>query len=311
MLYISTHIIFTMKLQLLFILLLLHSVAFAQRVCTVYQYATGEENKKKKVQTSYYNELGKLTKEVVRGYYVFLDNTNTMYCQREDGIYDYYYFDDTQLIKTVVTNTDDLTGMPIDSSKTFYYYDSITNRLERETSVKHLKKREPGKKPGSFRNTINYTYDNGSRIAEKAGAYGANTREYLIYDQVGRLLGDSIRSCTMNDDFCIITKYEYYGNEYREYSWMCDRKHPLINVYKKDEQGRVVELALWMHKEDFDGGGCKSNMPTNWGAFLNNDLSKYKQFEKILTKYNAEGKIAETLYFYDGKHTTTHEYVYE
>lgn len=310
-LYISTLIMFSMKPQLLFLLILFHSGVFAQRICTVYQYAVGEEVNKKKVQTSYYNEWGKLTKEIVKGYYVFLDNTNTMYCQREDGIYDYYYFDDTQLIKTVVTNTDAVTGTPIDSSKTFYYYDSVTNRLEKETSVKHLKKREPGKKPGSFRNTISYTYDNGNRIIEKAGTYGANTREYLIYDPMGRIMGDSIRSCASNDDFCIVTKYEYNGNEYREYSWMCDRKYPLINVYKRDDDGRVLEQAIWMHKEDFEGGGCKSKIPTNWGAYLNNDLRNYKESEKTITKYNADGKIAETKYFYAGKHTTTHEYVYQ
>lgn len=284
-------------------------VIHAQSVCKIYQSAAGDTVKKRLVYTGNMNEFGRIEKEVVRGYTLYLNNTSTMYSCREDGRYEYYY-DDTVLYKMVFTELDDLTHTGVDSNKVFYYYQD-SNTLIKEVRVKHLKKRMPGQKPGSFRNTITCNYDTSGNLICKNGAYGDFTREFLSYDELGRLITDSVRTVTGKEDFCMVSKYEYTYDGYREYSWMCDRKYPVITVFRLDEQKRIVEQAAWYHMLDDKGGTRKSQVPTGWNKYFNNDLSKYKQKERTVTRYDEKGRKAETKFYYFGKHTTTHTFVYE
>ncbi len=174
----------------------------------------------------------------------------------------------------------------------------------------HLKKRVPGRKPGSFRKTVAYTYNSAGRITEKSGTYNNNTVEYLVYDDNNRLITDSVRSTDVNEGFNVITKYEYNSEGYREYAWMSERKYPAITEYKLDSHGRTVEQSLWFHKDD-DNGSCRNILHTNWKPYLNNDLKQYKQFERAVTKYDEWGRVSRTYYYFEGKHTTTHEFEYE
>jgi hypothetical protein len=278
----------------------------AQSVCKIYQYPAGDSTGKKLVVTRNYDEAGNLTKEVVRGYIRFLNNVNTMYCHKEDGIYE--YLRDTVHYKTVITFTDDVTGRPIDSNKIFYYYDSAS-RVIKEVTAMHLKKRVPGKKPGSFRKTIEYTYGADGRVTQKSGTYNKNTVEYMVYDNAGRLLIDSVRSVDMTEQFSVITKFEYTQNGYREYCWMSERKYPAITEYKLDEKGRIIEQTLWFHKDD-ENGACRNMAQLNWNAFLKNDLKQYREYERAETRYDDQGRELVSLYYFEGKHTTTHEFVY-
>jgi hypothetical protein len=281
----------------------------AQSVCKIYQYPAGEQSSKKLVATISYDPAGRVTKEVIRGYIRFLNNVNTMYCHKEDGVYQYYY-DDSILYKTVITINDDRTNKPIDSNKIFYYYDSVTNCLTSEVTVMHLNKRLPGKKPGSFRKTVEFIYDSRGRLSKKCGTYNRNTVEHLCYDEEGRIVTDSMVSIDPTDGFSVMTKYEYSKGGYKEYTWMSERKYPSITEYKLDSLGRVIEQALWFHKDD-ENGGCKSTLHTDWKPFLNNDFKQYKQYEKAVTNFDAAGRIAMTFYYFEGIHTTTHEFVYE
>jgi hypothetical protein len=282
----------------------------AQLVCKVYQHPAGLPAEKELVLTRVCDEKNRPLREEVRGYNLFLNNTNTMYCHREDGIYEYYY-DDTIHYKTVFTVLDDISRKPIDSGKIFYYYDDSTGRLVKDVDVKHLCKRIPGKKPGSIRNTVVYSYDSAGRLIMKSGTYTSNCAEYMSYDSQNRLLTDSVRQTCAVEDFCLVTKYEYTDDGYREYAWMCDKKHPMITIYRLDNEKRIIEQATWFHINDETSGGKKLSVPDNWGAYLNNDLKKYQQYEKTETTYDAAGRIAETRYYFGGKHTTTHTFVYE
>ncbi len=285
------------------------TVANGQKVCKVFQFGVEGEQSRKLVLTKEYSAENRLIKETAKGYQVFLDNSNTMYSQKEDGLYEYYY-DDTVLYKTVYTVLDDLTGAPIDSGKVFRYFDS-NNRLIREVNVNHLNVRKQGVKPGLFRNTINYYYDSLGRLISKEGVYGNNTRSFLNYDEKGRLLSDSATNGEAKGLFCIVTKYEYRYDGYREYAWMCDRKYPIITVFRYDNNNRVTEQAVWFHKNDEKSGGRKSSASMNWGAYLNNDFANYRQVERTIFKYNQKGEIVETGYYHKGRHTTTHVFEYE
>lgn len=282
--------------------------AMAQRSCKVYQYPAGKPEQKKLALVRNYDEQGHAVYEVVRGYTLCLENTYTMYCFKEDGIYEHYY-DDTVLYKTVITTLDDFSKKPVDSGKIFYYYDSL-GRLVKDVTVRHLNKRIPGKKPGGYRNTVTYTYNDAGQVIEKTGTYGSSARQYMVYDNTGRLITDSVRTGAENENFCMVTKYEYTYDGYREYAWPCDRKYPMITVYRYDEQKRLIEQATWFHTDE-KGGSKQKSLPVNWAAYLNNDFKKYRQYERTATNYNAEGRIAATQYYFEGKHTTTHEFVYE
>ncbi len=284
--------------------------AGAQCVCRVYQTPADMSTSKKLVLTKKTDEQGRVVHEEARGYTFFLDNINTMYSNREDGTYEYYY--DSVHYKTVFKELDDVTHRPIDSNKIFYYYDEAnTNMLLKEVSVKHLKKRIPGMKPGSFRNTITYTYDKNGKVSEKAGTYGDKTVEYLVYDNNGRLTADSVRGVGVKEDFCMVSRYEYTADGYREYAWACDRKYPIITVFKMDDHKRIVEQTLWFHKDDDKGGTKALSLPTGWDDYLNNDFKKYREYEKTVVKYDDKGRISESFYYFEGKHTTTHSFVYE
>jgi len=277
-----------------------------QMVCKVYQQNEGMESKKC-VLTRTYDELGRPVKEKIRGYAVCLEDVYTMYCCKEDGIYDYYY-DDTMLYKIVITELDDVTRMPMDSGKVFYHYDSASGILRDDLTVKHLKIRRPGVKPGGYRNTVTYRYNKDGSVAVKEGAAGLNTAEYYFYDSKGRLVCDSLSY--FGDDFKMVTRYEYTYDGFRKFAWSNERKYPEITVCRTDMQGRVTDMATWFHKdEDKDGG--RGVRTFNWSAYLGKDLSRFKQFDRTITKYNEQGRIAETQYYFAGKRTTTHLFVYE
>lgn len=278
----------------------------AQMVCRVYQQFEGMESKRC-VLTRTYDEEGRPVQERVNGYAVCLDDPNTMYCCKEDGLYDYHY-DDTSLYKIVMTDFDDVTRRPIDSSKIFYHYDSTTGVLSDELAVKHLNIRRPGEKPGGYRNTTRYVYNDEGAVMLKQDACGKNTAEYLTYDEQGRVSSDSISY--FHDGFCMVNRYEYTEDGYRKYSWTNERKYPEVTLYKTDAEGRILEKSNLFHKNE-EKDGEQRVRSFRWGAYMGKDLKDFRQFDKTTTRYDGQGRISEMHYYYQGRHTTTHRFEYE
>lgn len=290
-------------------MVLLASLAFAskgQMVCRVYQQFEGMESRRC-VLTRKFDDAGRLIQEKVNGYAVCLTDPNTMYCCKEDGLYDYLY-DDTLLYKMVMTEYDDVTKRPFDSSKIFYHYDSLSGILSDELAVKHLNIRLPGMKPGGYRNVVRYAYNEDGGIARKDDACGKNTGEYIKYDDEGRVVSDSISYFA--DGFCMVSRYEYTDDGYRKYSWTNERRYPEVTVYKTDNDGRIIAKENWFHKNEEVDGEHRTRV-FKWSAYLGKGLKDFKQFDKTTTTYDESGRVLETKYFYEGKHTTTHRYEYE
>lgn len=290
--------------------LLLPLAGTGQQICRVYQCPAGNDSARKLVLVRSFDVDGRIIQEQVHGYTQYLENTNTMYSHREDGKYEYYYYNDSLCYKVVHTELDDVSKRPVDSGKLFYYYDDA-GRLVRETDVKHLKKREVGKKPGSIRNATTYVYDAKGRVKEKTGAAGIGSGEYYTYDDKGRLLTDSVHANGKGPGFFMVSRYEYTYDGYREYAWACDRSFPIITVVRQDGKGRVTEQATWFHIDDEAKGSRSSRGPLAWGKFLHNDMRQYKQYERTQTQYDAMGRVTSTKYYFGGKHTTTHLFEYE
>lgn len=274
-----------------------------QSVCTVYQYPAGNTARKKIVLKQYRDGDGHLLREDVRGFNHFLDNTNTMYCQREDGVYVYYY-DDTQHYKTVITKCDERTGKPNDSDKVFYYYDSLSGRLNRELTVRHLNKRAPGRKPGGFRNACDIFYDNDSRVVRKKCD---ESDEFFSFDTAGRVRSDSV--VFTDEKFYIVTRYKYESDSYKAIEWASDRRNPVVKCVRFDDAGKILSETVSLYSGNAGTSGRVSE--NKWQGFMNagNDLLKEEERTEYL--YDAQGRVRETRYYFGGRHTTTHEYVYE
>lgn len=277
-----------------------------QMVCKVYQQFEGMESKRC-VLTRKYDVAGKLIQEKVNGYAVCLTDPNTMYCCKEDGQYDYLY-DDTVLYKMVMTEFDDVTKRPFDSSKIFYHHDSVSGALSDELAVKHLNIRLPGMKPGGYRNVTRYVYNEDGAVTRKDDACGKNTGEFIKYDDEGRVVCDSISYFA--DGFCLVSRYEYTDDGFRKYSWTNERKYPEVTVYKTDVEGRIIAKESWFHKNEEIDGEHRTRI-FRWSAYLGKGLKDFKQFDKTTTTYDESGRISETKYYYEGHHTTTHRYEYE
>lgn len=287
-------------------LMCLASVVNAQVVCKVYQQFEGMESRRC-VLTRTYDEVGRPLQERVNGYAVCLDDPNTMYCCKEDGVYDYHY-DDTLLYKLVMTEFDDVTKRPIDSSKIFYHYDTISHILTDDLTVKHLNIRRPGQKPGGYRNTIRYVYNEDGSVGTKEDACGKNTGEFFSYDDEGRVVRDSTRY--FHDGFCLVNRYVYTDDGYVKYSWTNERKYPEVTVYKTDAEGRITEKANWFHRNE-ERDGEQRVRSFRWSQYLGKGLKDFRQFDRTTTTYDDKGRITETKYYYEGRHTTTHYFEYE
>lgn len=276
---------------------------YAQSRCTVYQYPAGNEGERKVVLRQYKDGQGRVLREEVRGYNNFLDNTSTMYCHREDGVYEYYY-DDAEHYKTVITKYDERTGKPIDSDKVFYYHDSLNGRLTRELTVRHLNKRAPGRKPGGFRNGCDIIYDNNNRVARKKCD---ESDEYLSYGPDRQLLSDSV--VFTDDNYNIVTRYVYESNAYKAIEWASDRRYPVVRQVTLGDGGRIVSETLYVFATK-DGRGGRGN-ERRWADVMNRGSSGLKEEERTEYVYDANGRLRETHYYFGGRHTTTHEYLYE
>lgn len=274
-----------------------------QTVCTVYQYPAGNAAQKKIVLKQYRDNDGRLLREDVRGFNNFLGNTTTMYSHKEDGIYLYYY-DDTQHYKTVITKCDERTGKPIDSDKVFYYYDSVSGRLNRELTVRHLNKRVPGRKPGGFRNACDIFRDVDSRVVRKKCD---ESDEFFLYDPGSRVLSDSI--VFADEKFHIVTRYKYESNSYKAIEWASDNRNPIVKCVRFDDAGKLSSETVSI----FSGKASVSGKMTEgkWDVFMNAGNNCLREEERTEYLYDTEGRVRETRYYFGGRHTTTHEYVYE
>lgn len=279
------------------------SEVYGQSRCTVYQYPAGNAAEKKIVLKQYKEKDGHLLREEVRGFNNFLDNTSAMYCHREDGIYEYHY-DDTQHYKTVVTKHDERTGKPIDSDKVFYYYDSLSGRLNRELTVRHLNRRAPGKKPGGFRNACDIVYDNNGRVVRKRCD---ESDEFFYYDPAGRVISDSI--VFTDERFNIVTRCTYEQNAYRTIEWASDKRYPVVKCVTLGEAGKVISEAVCAFSGN--GGAVGRWNERRWDAVMNAGNDRLKEEERTEYLYDAKGRLRETHFYFGGRHTTTHEYVYE
>jgi hypothetical protein len=285
------------------VLFSLCSEVSGQSKCTVYQYPAGNDAEKKIVLKQFKGQEGHLLREEVRGFNNFLDNTSTMYCHREDGIYEYHY-DDAQHYKTVITKHDERTGKPIDSDKVFYYYDSLNGRLTRELTVRHLNRRPPGKKPGGFRNACDIMYDNYGRVVRKRCE---ESDQFLSYDYSGRVLSDSI--VFTDEKFNIVTRYIHESHFYKAIEWASDKQHPVVKCVTLDEAGKVISEAVCVLSGNVGtiGRTCEGK----WRAAMNAGKDRMKEEERTEYLYDAQGRLRETHYYFGGRHTTTREYVYE
>lgn len=297
-----------MKRIVLFLLPAMALSAHAQHVCKIYQCAANDEAHRRPVLTKTYDEQGRVVKEQVAGYSVYLDNTSTMYCLKEEGVYEHYY-DDSVLYKTVVTFYDDRNLRPIDSDKVFYYYNSENGRLNNEVTAKHLKKRIAGRKPGSFRTNYQYSYDNRGNVTAKVDANGEGMNEYLSYDEAGRVVVDS--NVRPEDRYTIVTRYDYYDGGYSAYEWSADRRYPIIKVYKLDDGKLLPECATWFHKNEGKGASKSIAARADWSLYMGKGLSNFRQQDRTENTYDAQGRLLKSRYYYQGRHTTTHYYEYE
>ncbi|MBL7693144.1 MAG: hypothetical protein JNM41_16240 [Flavipsychrobacter sp.] len=276
---------------------------YAQSRCTVYQYPAGNASERKVVLRQYKDGQGHVLREEVSGYNNFLDNTSTMYCHREDGVYEYYY-DDAEHYKTVVTKYDERTGKPIDSDKVFYYYDNLNARLTRELTVRHLNKRAPGRKPGGFRNGCDIIYDNNNRVVRKRCD---ESDEYLSYDPDGRLAIDSV--VYSGEIFNIVTRFVYESNAYKAIEWASDKRCPVVKCVTLGEAGKVVSEAVCAFSGNAGLVGRANER--RWAAVMTAGSDRLKEEERTEYLYDSKGRLRETHYYFGGRHTTTHEYLYE
>lgn len=293
------------------VLLLLTGVALnadAQYVCKVYQCAANDEAHRRPVLTKRYDEQGRILKETVGGYCVYLDNTSTMYCLKEEGVYEHFY-DDSILYKTVVTFYDDQNRRPADSDKVFYYYNETNGKLKNEVTAKHLKKRIAGKKPGSFRTNYQYSYDERANVVARVDINGEGMNEYLSYDDFGRVLVDS--NVRDEDHYTIVIRYEYFAGGYREYEWSADRKYPVIKVYKQDARKNILEQSTWFHSNEGKAASKRISTRADWHIYIGKDLNNFREQDRTEMQYDSDGRLMRSVYFYKGKHTTTHYYEYE
>jgi len=276
---------------------------YGQSRCTVYQYPVGNAAEKKIVLRQYKDREGRMLREEVRGYNNFIDNTCAMYCHREDGVYIYHY-DDAQHYKTVITKYDERTGKPIDSDKVFYYYDSLNGRLNRELTVRHLNKRVPGIKPGSFRNACDIVYDNNGRVVRKKCD---ESDQFSSYDSYGRVVADSV--VFDGDNFNIVTHYEYETDGMKAIEWGSDRRYPVVKYTRSDREGKIISEVVSASASD--AGRASGANGRKWGAVMATFDGRLKEEERTEYLYDTQGQLKETHFYFKGRHTTTHEYVYD
>jgi hypothetical protein len=280
--------------------------SFAQRVqkYEVFQYEGDKPSKKKLVLTRTFNKKGKPVKEVSKGYVLLMEN-GVEYACKQDGA-TYYYYDDT-LLKAAVELYTDYTGKAFDSSKFFYFYNS-ENKLVKEIKMQNLKLDTPGRRPGSERDTIFYTYNAKGKLIAKEGVYGSGTKELFSYDEAGRLLADSIVSDAKTAPYCRVTRYKYTDYGYREYLWLCNLEYPVITEYITDEDNRLLEQKTYFHSDDEKKSTSRSR---DWARHFRSDWAQeYKLYDKAVTVYEND-RVAKTMYYFDDKLTTTHLFVYK
>jgi hypothetical protein len=299
-----------MKYLIAFLFVFATSFSFGQNVkqCQVFQLVGSKGKKKKLVLTQTFNKKGKLTKEVAKDYILFLENSQVEFFFRDNGVYEYQY-SDTLLKTTVEKYIDDITGDKFDSGKTRYYY-SKDNRLVKEIKWQNLKLDTPGKTPWSQRDTILYRYDDNGLLTQRVGAYGDSTREFYEYDTYRRVITDSVMSYDRYKAYCRITKYEYRDHGYTQYDWLCNRQYPIVLDYVLDDKGRVIEQRTLFHKDE-DRVSTREDDFDRASFTLSQNQADYKLFDKTVTEYNAQGRIAKTTYYYNDKPTTTHVFVYK
>lgn len=287
------------------------NVCLGQYRCDVYQYSTSSNKLGKRVHVALHDSLGKIQATYCNGYAYYLESDAYMNNIAEDGLTQYYY-DDSILYKKVITYFDPKSKKPIDSSKTFYYYDSSSNKLIKEVNAKQLSKRVAGQKPGAWRNTIEYNYNENGQLWLKKGCLGEGSSQYLSYDSTGSVLTDSLIAGTGKQKFTIVSKYQYLENGYRVVEWPSDRGAPTITEIEYTlNKNKISRKTIWLPHGSNKWSASNNSNGHKWDKWLlqNPKTMACKEEEKIEYDYEND-KLIESRYYYKTKHTTTHKYVY-